>query len=90
MANAKSWVKVFKALGNEGRLKILKFLLDGRERTVTEIKEEIGISLKATSKHLIMLDNLGFVESSGKKGHVFYKIDLAQYPKVRSFLEKMF
>lgn len=90
MANTKSWVKVFKALGNEGRLKILKFLLDDRERTVSEIKNEIGISLKATSKHLIMLDNLGFVESAGKKGHVFYKIDLTQHPKVRSFLERLF
>lgn len=86
----KSWVKVFKALGNEGRLKIMKFLLDGSERTVTEIKEAIDISLKATSKHLIILDNLGFVESSGKKGHVYYKIDLASFPKIREFLKRIF
>ena len=86
----KSWVKVFKALGNEGRLKIMKLLLDGRERTVTEVKEAIDISLKATSKHLIILDNLGFVESSGKNGHVYYKIDLTAYPKVQEFLKKIF
>lgn len=68
----------------------MKLLLDGRERTVTEIKEAIDISLKATSKHLIILDNLGFVESSGKKGHVYYKIDLTTYPKVKEFLNKIF
>lgn len=88
--NIKSWVKVFKALGNEGRLKILKFLFDGGEHTVTEIKNEIGISLKATSKHLIALDNLGFLESSGKKGGVWYKIDLSSYPKVKEILRRIF
>lgn len=86
----KSWVKVFKALGNEGRLKIMKLLLDGEERTVTEIKVAIGLSLKATSKHLIILDNLGFVESSGKQGHVYYKIDLIAYPRILEFLKKIF
>jgi len=90
MMSIKSWVKIFKALGNEGRLKIMKLLLDGRERTVTEIKEAIDISLKATSKHLIILDNLGFVESSGKQSHVYYKIDLAAHPKIQEFLKKIF
>lgn len=86
----KTWVKIFKALGNEGRLKILKLLFDGQERTVTEIKDSIGISLKATSKHLIALDNLGFLESSGKKGGVWYKIDLRNYLKVKEILRKIF
>lgn len=88
--NIKLWVKVFKALGNEGRLKILKLLLDGEERTVSEIKNEIEISLKATSKHLISLDNLGFLESSGKKGGVWYKIDLSGHPKVKEILRRIF
>lgn len=88
--NIKTWVKIFKALGNEGRLKILKLLFNGQERTVTEIKDEIGISLKATSKHLIALDNLGFLESSGKKGGVWYKIDLSGYPKVKEILRRIF
>ncbi|QQG42409.1 MAG: winged helix-turn-helix transcriptional regulator [Candidatus Giovannonibacteria bacterium] len=88
--NIKTWVKIFKALGNEGRIKILKFLFDGKERTVSEIKDEIGISLKATSKHLISLDNLGFLESSGKNGRVWYKIDLSSHPKVKEILRRIF
>lgn len=88
--NIKTWVKIFKALGNEGRLNILKLLFDGQERTVTEIKDAIGISLKATSKHLISLDNLGFLESSGKKGGVWYKIDLSAHPKVKEILRRIF
>ncbi|MDP3784706.1 MAG: winged helix-turn-helix domain-containing protein [bacterium] len=88
--NIKTWVKTFKALGNEGRLKILKLLFDGKERTVTEIKDEIGISLKSTSKHLVSLDNLGFLESSGKRGRVWYKIDMGGHLKVKEILRKIF
>ena len=88
--NVKYWVKIFKALGNEGRLKILKMLLGGKEYTVSEIAKEIGISLKSTSKHLIALCNLGFLESTGKQGRVYYKIDLSDYPKIREILKKVF
>ncbi|KKU58244.1 MAG: Arsenical resistance operon repressor [Parcubacteria group bacterium GW2011_GWA2_47_12] len=88
--NVKYWVKIFKALGNEGRLKILKMLFGGKEYTVSEIAKEIEISLKSTSKHLIGLCNLGFLESTGKMGRVYYKIDLFEYPKIREILKKVF
>src|SRR3972149_5326136 len=79
--NTKLWVKIFKALGNEGRLKIMKLLFGCGEFTVTDISKEIGLSLKATSKHVIAMDNLGFVKNTGKKGHVYYSIYLTQNTK---------
>ena len=88
--NAKYWVKIFKALGNEGRLRILKMLFRGEEYTVSEIASEIKISLKSTSKHLISLCNMGFLESTGKMGRVYYKIDLSEFPKIREILKKIF
>ena len=88
--NTKYWVKIFKALGNEGRLKILKMLLGGKEYTVSEIAKNINISLKSTSKHLIALCNLGFLENTGKQGRVYYKIDLSGYPKILEILRKVF
>lgn len=84
--NTKAWVKVFKAFGNEGRLKILQLLFDGKERTVSEIAKHIKISLKATSKHLIILDNLGFLESTGKNGRVFYTIDCKDIPSAKEMV----
>lgn len=84
----KTWVKIFKALGNEGRLKILRLLSDGRERTVSEITKNIGISFKSTSKHLIILDNLGFIQSSGKKGRVFYTMNPAMHPKIKDIVRR--
>lgn len=88
--NTKLWVKIFKALGNEGRLKIMKLLFGGGEFTVTEISKEISLSLKATSKHVIAMDNLGFIKNTGKKGHVYYSIDLNQHPKVKELLKMIF
>jgi len=69
----KRWVSIFKALSNINRLKIIEMLLGGANLTVTEISYKLGISLKATSKHLIILQNLDLLESEGKTGRVFYK-----------------
>lgn len=71
----KRWILIFKALSNINRLKIIKILSGGKNLTVSGISEKIGISLNATSKHLIILSNLDVLESQGKDGHVFYKLN---------------
>lgn len=68
----KRWTQIFKAFANINRLKIIKLLSDGRRIDVSDIAAEIGISLTATSKHLILLHNLDVLESEGRQGHVFY------------------
>ncbi len=70
----KRWTIIFKALANVNRLKIIKRLADGASLNVGEIANEINISLNATSKHLIILNNLSILESDGKQGHVFYRL----------------
>jgi DNA-binding transcriptional ArsR family regulator len=54
------------------RLKIVSLLSDGSRLTVSQIAKQIDISLKSTSKHLIILKNLDVLESIGKEGHVHY------------------
>ncbi|MEK7124156.1 MAG: winged helix-turn-helix domain-containing protein [Patescibacteria group bacterium] len=71
----KRWVNVFKALSNINRIKIIKTLSRGKSLSVTEMSEELGISVKSTSKHLIMLQNLDLLESNGKHAHVFYSLN---------------
>ena len=68
------WTLIFKALANINRLKIIKLLAKRNNLNVSEIAEIIDISLNATSKHLIILSNLGILEGKGKQGHVFYRI----------------
>ena len=71
----KRWVKIFRALANINRLKIVELLADGRELTVSEISKEIGISFRATSQHLIILRNLDVLDGTGKQGHVYYSLN---------------
>ena len=68
----KRWVIIFKALGNINRLRIIKMLSGGEEMTVTQIANELKISLKATSRHLIILQNFDLLESEGRQGFVYY------------------
>ncbi len=68
----KRWTQIFKALANINRLKIIRLLANARPMTVTDIAEEIEISLKGTSKHLILLHNLDVLTATGKEGHVYY------------------
>jgi len=76
----KRWTIVFKALANVNRLKIIKLLSKRASLNVSQIADELKISLTATSKHLIILQNLDVLESTGKQGHVFYSLS-ARIPK---------
>ncbi len=69
---SKRWTIIFKALGNFNRLGIIQMLYKGQKLNVTQIASELGISLKATSQHLIILQNLDILEAEGKQGHVYY------------------
>ena len=54
----KRWVQIFKVFANINRLKIVKLLAGTDKMTVSDIADELDISLKSTSKHLIILDNI--------------------------------
>lgn len=61
--NIKNSSKIFKALGNERRLLMLKYLLERKELTVGQISELIRFSFKSVSKHLSILENANLVKS---------------------------
>jgi len=54
--------KVYRALGARKRLEILRLLSDGKERTVGDVATAIHLSFKSTSKHLVLLRQVGFLE----------------------------
>ncbi len=55
--------KVFKALANRRRLKILEYLAGGKKASVGELAGHLKLSFKSTSKHLAILKNIDLVES---------------------------
>jgi ArsR family transcriptional regulator len=86
----KEWVKIFKALSNENRLKILAFLWPNKELSVADIAGRIRLSLKSTSKHLVLLKNVGFLQSEGKAKSVYYSINPDLSKEITSFLHLPF
>ena len=59
---SKRWVNIFKALGNINRIKIIEMLSSGQNLSVTDISNKIKISIKSTSRHLMILRNLELLE----------------------------
>ena len=72
---SKRWVNIFKALGNINRIKIIQMLANGESLSVTDIAGKIKVSIKSTSRHLMILRNLELLDGEGKNGHVFYSIN---------------
>jgi DNA-binding transcriptional ArsR family regulator len=72
MNNTKRWVQIFKLFANINRVKIVIVLQQKGRLTVTDVADELGVSLKTASKHLIMLDRFDVIDGQGKSGHVYY------------------
>lgn len=66
--------RILKALANKRRLAIVRCLKDGRAVSVGEIAEKIGLSFKATSKHLNLLFGADILEREQKSLQMFYRI----------------
>jgi DNA-binding transcriptional ArsR family regulator len=59
----KEIVKIFKAMGNERRLDILRRIAKSKQMSVGGLSEQIGLSFRSVSKHLSVLYSAGLVEA---------------------------
>jgi len=71
--DTKKQVKIFKALSDETRLKIVEFLQDN-EKCVCEIIPATGKSQPAVSQHLKILAEAQILESRKEGTSVYYRI----------------
>ena len=78
--------KIFKALANRRRLKILKYLKSKSPAVVGDIADNINLSFKATSKHLLILSNAGIVEKEQISLNMFYSISPTKHQIVSKLL----
>ena len=82
-------IRIFKALGDETRLRILN-LLTNTELCVCEIQYSLDTTQSNTSRHLKTLSDVGLVVSSKKAQWVAYKINdsiLIEYPFIQELLK---
>jgi len=78
--------KILKALANKRRLAILSYLKNQKEASVGDIASEINLSMKATSKHVIILSSLDILEKDQRNLQVFYRISASRTSLVEHLL----
>lgn len=66
---------LFKAFANSNRRSILRYLKTHGEKSVSDISEILGISIKSASDHLSKLLRAGLVETRKKDRKRFYRIN---------------
>jgi len=66
-------VKVFKALGDQNRIRILKMLQE-KPMSVGQLTQVLGISQPAVSRHLRQLSEAGLVEARRQAFWVTYRL----------------
>ena len=66
---------VFQALGDPGRFRIFRLLIDNRDICVTDIANIFGITLSAASQQLRVLERLGLVLKVRMGQMVCYEIN---------------
>ncbi len=74
---------MLKALANGRRLAILKYLSNEKEATVGEVAEKIGLSFKATSKHLAVLYGVDILEKEQRGLEVWYSSASHKHPIIK-------
>ena len=83
----KSVAKIFKAIGNERRLLILKNLFTKKELTVGEISKLIELSFKSTSRHLTVLSDANLVAVKQINLNRYYSLDFKNIKEFIPFLK---
>jgi ArsR family transcriptional regulator len=66
--------KVFKAMSDETRLKILACLTEREELCVCEFQELLGLSQPTVSRHLKILEEAGFLKNRREGQWVIYRL----------------
>lgn len=64
---------LFKALGDETRLRIMALLLDGREYCVCDLMEGLGLPQSTVSRHLAYLKKSGWVDGRRQNKWMYYR-----------------
>lgn len=88
MSDLKTWTKLFKGLGNVSRLRIITLLSKEGPLSVGDIAREIHVSIKGTSKHVLILHALNILDRDGRAGQVFYSLRRDMDPAARSIINK--
>lgn len=86
--NEKKMALIFKALGDENRIRILK-LLSGGEKCACRLLEELNISQPTLSHHMKVLCDAGIVTARKEGKWMHYSICCDGVCQLRSLLREL-
>jgi len=82
--------KIFKALGDETRLRLVNLLLQAdKEVCVCEMVDALELPQYQISRHLTILKNAGLLQASRKGTWVYYRLDYEASPFLRDLLKML-
>ncbi|MCK4905711.1 winged helix-turn-helix transcriptional regulator [bacterium] len=81
--------KVFKAVSDETKLRILKILQERNEICVCEIMQALNISQSRASRNLGILQNAGFITDRRDGLWVFYSINKEKFNEHHIAINKL-
>jgi len=67
-------IKIFKAVANEHRVRLLHILMKKGEKEISELAREIGIPYKTAARNLKILEQTNLVLSRRWQGFVYYSL----------------
>ena len=71
----KTAAQIFKALGDETRLRIVALLMTGEELCVCDIVAALELPQSTVSRHLACLRNVGLVDDRRQGVWMYYKVN---------------
>lgn len=83
-------IKVFRALSDETRVRMLKLLLEKKSLCVCEVMQALNITQTRASRNLGILEEAGFVVSERRGSWVHYSINKSSGNKYCKSIEKLF
>jgi len=86
--DVKNEVKIFKALADKTRLRIVEFLKNG-ERCVCEIIPITDKSQPAVSQHLRILSEANILESRKEGTNIYYRVKNKKFMEIIQMLREI-
>jgi len=65
-------IKIFKALANENRVRMINLLLDGKEKEIGAFADTLKLPYKTVARSMKILEHANMVSSRRWGGYVYY------------------
>lgn len=78
-----------KSVASESRMKILLLFVDGQERTVNQISEQVELEQSTTSEHLALMKRHGLLLSQKSGKMTYYRPNKARIVQLLDALNQL-